>query len=64
MKAHYTFRQVFAIFSPNKDFAAGVRKISKEKERLTLVAPNWSNQQWFPDQVKLLIAPPWSIPLR
>lgn len=37
MKAHYTFRQVFAIFSPNKDFAAGVRKISEEKERLTLV---------------------------
>ncbi len=31
---------------------------------MILIAPNWPNQLWFPDQTELLVASPWPIPVR
>ncbi len=28
---------------------------------MILIAPNWPNQLWFPDQTELLVASPWPI---
>ncbi len=39
-------------------------KIKEEKESVLLVAPKWPNQPWFPELVEMLVAPPWTIPLK
>ncbi len=39
-------------------------KIREEGALVTLIAPNWSNQPWFPDLTELLVALPWPIPIR
>ncbi len=41
-----------------------IRRIRKQKHRVLLVAPLWSNQHWFTELPRLLTAAPWPIPLR
>ncbi len=36
----------------------------KRGASVMLIAPNWPNQLWFPDQTELLVASPWPIPVR
>ncbi len=40
------------------------KKKKKRGASVILIAPNWPNQLWFPDQTELLVASPWPIPVR
>ncbi|XP_073668191.1 uncharacterized protein [Paramisgurnus dabryanus] len=51
-------------FPPIKLLPSVLHKIREEKATVTLIAPYWPNQPWFPELLELSTAPPWPIPLR
>ncbi len=51
-------------FPPMKLLPLVLCKIREEKESILLVAPKGPNKLWFPELVEMLVAPPWTIPLK
>lgn len=51
-------------FPPIKLIPLVLCKIREERATVTLVAPDWPNQPWYPNLREMLLSPPWQIPLR
>ncbi len=51
-------------FPPVKLLPRMLCKIRAEKESVLLVSPKWPNQPWFPEVLEMLVAPPFTIPLK
>ncbi len=63
LTSHWPAARLYA-FPPINILPLVLCKIREEGASVILIAPNWTDQPWFPDLIELLVAPPWPIPIR